>query len=190
MPLDNQIADFFQKQRDNYSSAEANMGNSQGSWPPNGEHDVKITGITIRPMNFKLPNGTTRPAMSVSFGYVWLADADSPDGPGEDTPFRGSSSIMVDAFETITAPAGSDAETSKKWDGKQTQARIAMDRFKGQMTGLLGDEVSGDLVSDLTAAQELITNTEGVIIARVFCKHRENNGTVYKEDFIQQVLAK
>lgn len=188
--MDNQVTDFFRRQHKNYESAEANMGNSQGNWPPHGEHDMKIETITVRPMSFKLPDGTVKAAMAVTFGYIWLADPDDPDGPPEDSPFRGNPSIIVDDFPSIVPPSSCDSETRKKWEGKQTQARIAMDRFKGQMSGLLGTEATGDLVADLTSAEEMITKEDSVVISRVFCKHRESKGVIYKEDFIQQVLAK
>ena len=170
-----------------YAEAEANQGfGSLGTWPnePNeGEHELTLTKMEAKEdgkFAFK-PNknpGTKtveRDALEVQFHYA------NTNEDGTENHFKGSPIVIP--YDQKGLP-----------ENQMTRVRIATDRLKGSLKGLLGDSISNDLGTDINGALDILKSAHdnGTFVrVKAFLSFRERNDKkgYNKEEYIRELLA-
>lgn len=189
---------MFGAMNESYAAAEANVGEgAQGEWPPEGDHDVLVMGVTAKVDSMKKKDGMKIPCLNVQFTYEWERTRDNDPDWVEGKPalvFRGEVFRLVPKYETQPLE-----------EGQKTAARIAEERFKGHSSKLLrkAKEECVDSKADFAAIYGLLSPGQPRVAAQIRVQYRAGNvkkdasgkpiegakAPTYKTEFILDRLA-
>lgn len=131
IPIDNKVAALMRAGSTAFANADVDVGEGlQGEWPPAGDHDLYILGVTEKVGDYK--DGDLKvPCVEVQFEFEWIRDPNDPTWDKVKDPgplhFKGRS------FRLVPNP-----DKDLVSDGAKTGARMDWERFKGHLTKILG----------------------------------------------------
>lgn len=169
--MDNNTKNAFAAMQSDF--AEANAASGGSVWPDEGEHECFVDALVIDTDTAYRMGEEEIPGISMYFEYTLCND------PDRDTPlkWRGARFDLPKDPSRITA------------DNQKIRYRIQLERLKGHLCKLLGQEDIDDFGAAVTQVQGELGG-DVAKVARVFCKYRKApNGKTYKEEFIRELLA-
>lgn len=190
MSIDNNVVAMFNAMAGAYAEADANTGEGlQGEWPPEGESDHIVRGITAKADKGKNKDGSEYPIVSVQFNYEAMptndptADPTKPPLQWKGEPFR----LPPNPAQVTDA-------------GTQTACRIQLERFKGHCSKLLkkSKDACTNPGEDIQAISAILGRGEQ-LVAQVKIQYRDGKvkpgsppGTkpaTYKSEFIMDLIS-
>jgi len=163
-----------------FESATPNAGmGSLGEWPPEGNHDCFLTGMTVDLINDKDPaRGTTIPGFSVQFEYRVIGDPNNASPlEWKGAPFR--------LFQN-----GTDAFSDEK---RKTVIRMETERLKNHLQIILGRPVPGTALQEAIGEVQAILSGGALRAFDVYCQYRQGKGDksnrTYKTEYIHKALS-
>ena len=158
--VDNKVAALLRAGQTTFENAEPNTGEGfQGWWPPEGEQDLFVVGVTEKAGKIKDEGGRDVECAEIQFEYEWIRDEKDPtwDKTKEPGPFifKGRSFRLV---------ANPDQNLISK--GAQTGCRMDWDRFKGHLSRILDmkKEELGDVMARYAEAKAKIAGENRVAV--------------------------
>lgn len=132
-----------------WSSAEADTGDGAlGKWPPQGDHQCIVTGVTVKKAEFFQSDaeGGKLDAISIQFHYQLFED------PNNDEPMKWNGRPLI------------IPNTSKlRADNRKKQVEISLGRVKAAVEMILEREASNNLVADLQAVADALAEDKAVV---------------------------
>ena len=175
--MQNQVKAIFNTLQEDFTKVQADQGlGALGEWPPQGEHDCYVTGVTIDTnatfKESKASGGNETPGVSVQFAYQLVDDPDRE----EPLAWLGAPIILpMDPKEV-------------KSDGSQIRCRIELQRLKGHLKTLLGRDPV-DMNSDIEIVKDMLERGESSVVATVKCQYNDRGSKTFRSEFIQSLLG-
>jgi len=172
MPIENNVKAMFNSLNTAFAQAQPDNGMGAGGWwPAEGQHEVFVSSLNVRPSEYKLPDGQKVAGTEISFRYQLINDTDSPNEPRS---FDGS------AFRL-------PQDTSVLDDKGRMRVDIEMRRLKGHLQTILRRDVK-DIGTAIADADAKINGQDAVAVV-VKCQYDNVNGKIYRKDFLVKPLA-
>lgn len=145
---------------------------AMGDWPPDGEHQCVIVGVTAKPAEFKAANNVKLPGATIQFEYETVNVA-----PDRKEPNRFSGA-------PFTLPKDKTQVTDEK---NLVRIKIEEERLQGHLS-----VINGSLCTDTRVGlQQAIEKTSRARVeVMVKCTSRKgNNNNTYRTEFLTQNLS-
>lgn len=169
----NQTKAIFSSMQNAFNDVQADQGlGSLGEWPPAGNHNCYVLGVTVTEGEFKQAgDGQMFPSVVAQFTYQLVEDPDH-----------------AEPLEWKGAPMNIPNDpTQISHEGSTIRARIEMQRLKGHMKTLLGRE-PGDIGSDMGEIETMLSGEQSVVCS-VKCQYNQRGDRTFKSEYLQSLLS-
>lgn len=171
--FDNKVQQAFNAMASSaaYAKSDPDQGyGAGGEWPPEGNHECYITGLSVSPSEFRFGDSSV-PGWMIQFDYEMVDPLPEHENAlkWKGAPFR----IPED-------PSSIGA------DGPKVRARIELNRLAGHCKTILKRN-PGVLGDDLAAVNQAINSNEQALVAEVRCVYTERAGRTYRTEFLQRI---
>jgi hypothetical protein len=172
MPIENNVKAMFNSLNSTFASVQPDNGMGAGGWwPAEGQHEVFVSSLTVRPSEYRMPDGQKVPGTEIVFRYQLIND---PDQPSEPRSFDGASFRLPQ-------------DTSILDEKGRLRTEIEMRRLKGHLQTILRRDVK-DVGTAIADADAKINGQDAVAVV-VKCQYDQVNGKTYRKDFLVKPLA-
>ncbi len=145
------VNDIFNSMVNELDAANPNQGFGMvGEWPPEGETDNFLVGISVDPGKIKEKSGLEVPCVNIQFKYKTTTALGDRTEPLEWSGAR------------FQIPRGGTNSVSE--ENRKTVVRMETERLKGHLKCILGRDIPGNgFPAALAEVQTLLSSTSGMV---------------------------